>query len=100
MRVQARTSVEEMRTVAKAVADKLNQYPNKNRVKFIIPRKGFSSLSTEGGALYDPEADQTFVKELKKALDPGIDIIEVDTHINTPDFARAVVKTLKESLEK
>jgi uncharacterized protein (UPF0261 family) len=100
MRVQARTSVEEMKTVAKAVADKLNQYPNKNRVKFIIPRKGFSSLSTEGGALYDPEADQTFVKELKKVLDPGIDIIEVDTHINTPDFARAVVKTLKESLER
>jgi len=100
MRVQARTSVEEMKTVAKAVADKLNQYRNKNRVKFIIPRKGFSSLSTEGGALYDPEADQTFVKELKKVLDPGIDMIEVDTHINTPDFARAVVKTLKESLER
>lgn len=99
MRVQARTNIEEMKTVAKAVADKLNQYRNKNRVKFIIPQKGFSSLSTEGGALYDPEADHAFVKELKRLLDPGIEIIEVDTHINTPDFARAVVKTLKESLE-
>jgi len=99
MRVQARTTVEEMKIVAKAVADKLNQYRNKNRVKFIIPRKGFSSLSTEGGALYDPEADQAFVKELKTVLDPGIDIIEVDTHINTPDFARAVVKTLKDVLK-
>jgi uncharacterized protein (UPF0261 family) len=99
MRVQARTSVEEMKTIARAVADKLNQYRNKNRVKFIIPRKGFSSLSTEGGALYDPPADQTFLEELKKFLDPGINIIEVDTHINTPDFAQAVVKTLKEVLK-
>lgn len=100
MRVQARTNIEEMKTVAKAVADKLNQYRNKNRVKFIIPQKGFSSLSMQGGALYDPEADHAFVKELKRLLDPGIEIIEVDTHINTPDFARAVVKTLKESLER
>lgn len=100
MRVQARTSIEEMETVAKAVADKLNQYRNKNRVKFIIPQKGFSSLSTEGGALYDPEADEAFVKELKKVLDPSIEVIEVDTHINTPDFARAVVRTLKESFER
>jgi uncharacterized protein (UPF0261 family) len=100
MRVQARTSVEEMKTIAKAVAEKLNKYRNKNRVKFIIPRKGFSSLSTEGGALYDPATDQTFVEELKKFLDPRINIIEVDTHINTPDFAQAVVNALKESLER
>ena len=100
MRVQARTSVEEMKTIAKAVAEKLNKYRNKNRVKFIIPRKGFSSLSTEGGALYDPATDQTFVEELKKCLDPRINIIEVDTHINTPDFAQAVVNALKESLER
>jgi uncharacterized protein (UPF0261 family) len=100
MRVQARTNVEEMKTIAKAVAEKLNKYRNKNRVKFIIPRKGFSSLSTEGGALYDPAADQTFVEELKKFLDPRINIIEVDTHINTPDFAQAVVNALKESLER
>ena len=99
MRVQARTSVEEMKTIAKAVAEKLNHYPNKKRVKFIIPRKGFSSLSTEEGALYDPPADQAFGEELKKCLDPGIDMIEVDTHINTPDFARAVVKILKEVLK-
>jgi len=88
-----------MKTIAKAVAERLNQYRNKNRVKFIIPQKGFSSLSTEGGALYDPAADQTFGEELKKCLNPGINIIEVDTHINTPDFARTVVKTLKESFE-
>jgi len=98
MRVQARTSPEEMEIVAKAVAEKLNKYPNKNLVKFIIPKKGFSSLSTEGGALYDPLADQAFIEELKKDLDPGIKILEVNSHINTPEFARALVNALKESL--
>lgn len=98
MRVQARTSVEEMETIAKAVAEKLNQYPNKNLLKFVIPQKGFSSLSVEGGALYDPIADKAFVAALKKYLDPNIKIVEVNTDINNTQFAQAVVKALEESL--
>jgi uncharacterized protein (UPF0261 family) len=99
MRVQARTSVEEMETIAKTVAEKLNQYPNKNLLKFIIPQKGFSSLSVEGGALYDPAADKAFVDALRKYLDPGIKIVEVNTDINNSQFAQAVVEALKESLK-
>jgi uncharacterized protein (UPF0261 family) len=98
MRVQARTSVEEMETIAKAVAEKLNKYHNKNLVKFIIPQKGFSSISVEGGALYDPIADKAFVDELRKHLDPKIKILEINTDINSPEFAQAVVETLKENL--
>ncbi len=100
MRVQARTSVEEMATIAKAVAEKLNQYPNKNLLKFMIPQKGFSSLSVEGGALYDPVADKAFVDGLKKYLDPGIKVIEVSSDINNSQFALAVVEALKESLKR
>ncbi|MGQ9509291.1 MAG: Tm-1-like ATP-binding domain-containing protein [Thermodesulfobacteriota bacterium] len=98
MRVQARTNAEEMETIAKAVAEKLNQYKNKRLVKFIIPRKGFSSLSAEGGALYDPEVDQIFLMVLKRELDPEIEIIEVDSDINHIEFARVVVETLKKTL--
>lgn len=100
MRVQARTSAEEIETIAKAVAEKLNQYPSKNLLKFIIPQKGFSSLSVEGGALYDPMADKAFVDALRKYLDPGIRIIEVNTDINNSQFAQAVVEALKESLKR
>jgi uncharacterized protein (UPF0261 family) len=98
IRVQARTSEEEMETIAGAVAEKLNRSTNKKLVKFVIPTKGFSSLSVEGGSLYDPSSDKTFVDALKKNLDPEIKIMEVDTHINTPEFARAVVDALKEAL--
>jgi len=100
MRVQARTSVEEMETIAKAVAEKLNSYQNKSSVKFVIPQKGFSSLSVEGGALYDPIADKAFVDTLEKSLDPKIFIVKVNTHINTHEFAQAVVDVLEESLKK
>ena len=51
----------------------------------------------EGGALYDPDTDKAFINELRESMDPEIQIIEVDTHINTPEFARAVVDALVES---
>jgi len=100
LRVQARTSPEEMETIAKEVAGKLNAYPNKKLVKVIIPQKGFSSLSVEGGALHDPVSDQVLIDALKKYLDPAIKVLEVDTDINKPEFARVVVEALRESFEK
>jgi uncharacterized protein (UPF0261 family) len=96
-RVQVRTSPGEMKIFARVVAEKLNKYPNKKLVKFLIPTRGFSSLGAEGGALYEPETDQVFVDELKRQLDPEIQIIEVDTHLNTPEFARAVTQAFKET---
>jgi len=96
MRVQARTSMEEMETIGQKVAEKLNQAKAKEMVKFVVPTQGFSSLSVAGGSLFDPASDGAFVASLKKHLDPAIEVIEVTTHINTPEFARAVVEALKE----
>ncbi len=98
LRVQARTSPEEMETIAREVASKLNAYPNKKLIKFVIPKRGFSSLSAEGGALYDPASDQAFIETLRKYLHPEIKILEVETDINNPEFAQVVVEALKESL--
>ncbi len=98
MRVQARTSAEEVATIAKAVAEKLNRHVNKSLVKFIIPTKGFSSLSVEGGQLYAPEIDRVFVDTLRENLDPEIETIEVDAHINTPEFGQAAARALETSL--
>jgi uncharacterized protein (UPF0261 family) len=98
IRVQARTNPEEMEIIAKAVAERLNKSKNKKLVKFVIPTKGFSSLSVEGGALYDPDSDRVLIECLKESLDPEIEIIEADTHINTPEFARAVVEALDRAI--
>jgi uncharacterized protein (UPF0261 family) len=95
LRVQARTSPEEMQLIAKEVSERLNTHKNKKQIKFMIPAKGFSSLSVDGGALYDPASDKALVDALKKYLDPEIEIMEIDTHINTPEFAQAVVATVQ-----
>jgi len=100
MRVQARTSGEEMVMVAREVAQRLNQHPRKNMVRFLIPLRGFSSLSVEGGPLHDPEADRCFIRALRESLHPEILVEEVDAHINEPAFARAVVEQLEQILEE
>jgi uncharacterized protein (UPF0261 family) len=97
-RVQARLSAEEMETIAYAAAEKLNCYDKKSRVKVMIPKRGFSSLSIDGGPLCDPASDAVFAAVLKKRLDPEIQIIEVDTDINSHEFAQAVVNTLLHNL--
>jgi uncharacterized protein (UPF0261 family) len=97
VRVQVRTSPEEMKIFAKAVAEKLNRYPDKKLVRFLIPTRGFSSVGSEGGALYEPETDRVFADELRKHLDPEIQIVELDTHLNSPEFARAVIQAFNET---
>jgi uncharacterized protein (UPF0261 family) len=42
-------------------------------------------------ALYDPEADRAFVKELKSHLNPKIPLIELNLHLNTREFAQEAV---------
>jgi uncharacterized protein (UPF0261 family) len=97
-RVQARMSAEEMGYIASSAAERLNRYHHKERVKIVIPLRGFSSLSVEGGPLYDPASDKMFADTLKKGLDPEIEIIEIDSDINSKEFAQAVAETLLQAL--
>ena len=89
-----------MQTIAQEVANKLNQSKNKKLIKFVLPTRGFSSLSVEGGALYEPISDIAFIDTLKKSLDDDINVIEVDADINTLEFARAVVDALHQALSQ
>ena len=88
-RVQARTTSQELREIAREVARKLNQ--SKGPVAVLIPLKGWSSLDQEGMPLYDPEADQAFLGELRIHLNKNISIIELDLHLNTREFAEEAV---------
>jgi len=97
-RVQARTNAEELRFVAKAVAEKLNRA--KGPAKFLIPVGGWSTLSIKGQLLYDPDADSAFVEELRKNLRPEIEVRELDLPLNTPEFAMAVVQAFDEMMHQ
>jgi uncharacterized protein (UPF0261 family) len=95
-RVQVRTSADEMRQVARVVAERLNKHPNRKLVKFLVPTRGFSVPGAPGGPLHEPDTDREFVEELKKQLYPEIQLIEMDTHLNTAEFAGAVVQAFRE----
>jgi uncharacterized protein (UPF0261 family) len=96
-RVQVRTNADELREVAQAVAEKLNK--SKGPAKFLIPTQGWSALSVEGADLHEPEADAVFAPVLREHLRPDIEVKELDTHLNTPEFARAVVDALEEMMK-
>lgn len=99
-RAHARMNAEELEYITSAAAERLNRYRHRERVKIIIPLRGFSSLSVEGGPLYDPAADKMFSNTLKKCLAPEIEIIEVDSDINSKEFASAVAKTLMQAFKE
>ena len=89
-RVQARTNAQELIEIAREVAKKLNR--SKGPIAVLIPLKGWSSLDKEGMPLYDPEADQAFLDELRIHLTEKISLIELDLHLNTREFAEEAVK--------
>jgi uncharacterized protein (UPF0261 family) len=99
LRVQARMTAEEGAQVALVAAEKLNRYLRKERVKVVIPERGFSSLSVKSGPLYDPAADAAFIATLEKCLSSEIEVRRVDADINSPDFAGAVVKAFSDARE-
>jgi len=88
-RVQARTNAQELIEIAREVAKKLNR--SKGPIAVLIPLKGWSSLDKEGMPLYDPEADQAFLDELRVHLTEKISLIELDLHLNTREFAEEAV---------
>ena len=77
LRVQARTNKQEMEVIGRAFSEKLNKA--KGKVAVFVPLRGFSSLSIEGGPLYDPESDRALIKSLRKNLNRDVvQLVEMD----------------------
>jgi uncharacterized protein (UPF0261 family) len=91
-RVEARTTAEEVAEIGRAVGQKLSMA--KGPCKIFVPLKGWSTLSVKGGELYNPEADAAFLPALRKTLSPNVDLIEMDTDLNSEEFAMALVDAL------
>ncbi len=89
---------DEMREVGKEIAEKLNKA--KSPVKVFIPLKGWSFPDREGLAHWEPEGNEALVDALKDNLDPAIPLVELDAHINDPDFIDPVVEEFMDMMEK
>ncbi len=104
-----RTSVEENEILGRKIAEKANR--SIGPVAVMIPLKGFSALDSAGGRKrtamdgsvagdwYDAEANGALIRSLKHHLDVStVELIEVDAHINDPEFAEKAVSCLSEMM--
>ena len=92
-----RTSVEEMRSVAYEIAERLSE--SKGPALVILPLQAFGWFAMAGQPLHDPDADQAFVRAIKERLSPRVELLELDTHLNDPLVGENAVAFMRQMLK-
>jgi uncharacterized protein (UPF0261 family) len=65
-----------------------------------LPLRGISAIATEGMAFHDPESDRRLFEAIRANItNEAVELIEIDTDINDPTFARAMGAKLVELIE-
>jgi uncharacterized protein (UPF0261 family) len=93
-----RSTAEDMISIARTAADRLNQPSARTTV--ILPERGWSKADASGAPFFDPEVNGVFIKELKSLLAPHIRVIETDMHINDEPCADLAVAELHGMMER
>ena len=88
----------EMSEVGKVMAKRLNQA--RGSVTILVPKRGWSTYGSKGGAFYDPRGYQLLLTSLKTGLKHEIEYSEVDMHINDQKFADLCVDALLDKLDR
>jgi uncharacterized protein (UPF0261 family) len=89
-----RTTPEESAELGRQVARKLSAA--RGPVALFIPLRGVSAISVEGGPFYDAAADAALIGAVRENIGKNVDVREMDTNINDPEFARAMAAKLDE----
>lgn len=87
-----RTSTADVVSMARTISDKLNRA--QGPTKFMIPLRGWSEADAPGGPLYEPETNQRFIDEFEARVNPKIEIVKANAHINDDAFTTMVVSQL------
>ncbi len=92
-----RLNAEEQGRVAKVIGEKLS-HSTKDTL-FLMPLKGVSSYSAEGGELYNTELDDAYWESLQKELPDTIEIESMDVTAQDEALVERAVNYLIEKLE-
>ncbi len=87
-----RTTPEENDALGKEIAHKASA--SKGPTAVMVPRRGVSALDQEGKAFWWPDADAALFASLKLWMSPHVELIDLDLHINDPEFAETAALTL------
>ena len=92
-----RLTAEQMVKVADVMVERLNQATAP--VIVAIPKGGFSFYNKDGLHFRDIEADGAFIQTLKAKLKPGIEVCELDGHVNDPIFIEAILSKFENLMQ-
>jgi uncharacterized protein (UPF0261 family) len=92
LRVQARTTGEELREVAGKLAERLKTA--RGPLVFLLPLQGWSSLNEAGGPLEDRLADGDFTEALSALMGGDDRLLKVPMALNNPEFGELAANTL------
>ena len=91
-----RTTPDECTELGRRFADRVSA--SSGRVAVFLPLRGVSAIATEGGPFYDPIATGLVRRDPAGIDRRRVDLVELDTDINDPEFAAAMVSELLEFL--
>ncbi len=91
-----RTTAEENAEIGRRIASRLEGTGARSRV--LLPLGGVSMIDMEGATFHDPEADEQCFASIRSGIDKATPVVELDMHINDPEFARACAEALLELL--
>jgi uncharacterized protein (UPF0261 family) len=87
-----RTTAAESRQLGEIIAGKLNAA--RGPVTLVLPLRGVSALDAPGQPFHDPVADAALFDALRQNVAPNVSLVELDHHINDPEFADALADHL------
>lgn len=90
-----RTTPEENDRIGKEIAEKA--CASNSPTVIVLPLKGVSALDVEGGPFWWPEADAALFQSIRNWA-YGVELVELDLHINDPAFADAAAQKLRAML--
>ena len=87
-----RTTPEENDKLGKEIAEKTSA--SRSPTAVLLPLKGVSAIDKEGETFWSPEADRALFQSIRNWISPTVKLVELDMHINDPEFARIATETL------
>jgi uncharacterized protein (UPF0261 family) len=93
-----RTTPDEMARLGEELARKASAAAGPTAV--VLPLRGVSAIDMEEKPFWWPEADAALFGAVRGGVGPGVELIEIDRHINDPAFAEACAAKLLEYMAR